>query len=115
MLKEDPLHPNIPEAIFHPEMLSIRRSEGEAPIHKIIKWGSVADCGAADVNGLLDFYEEEGRNCHINTGMHGKEVNGKFEWALELEGGNFLLQDVMFASLKKIKISVHTITIKAGP
>ena len=47
--------------------------------------------------------------------MHGKAVNGKFEWALELEGGDFLHQDVMNAALKKIKISVHSITLKNGP
>ena len=96
-------------------MLLIRRSEGEAPRQKIIKWGSVTNCTASDVYGLLDFFEEEGRNCHINTGVHGKEVNGKFEWDWDQEGGNFLFQDVMYAGQKKIKISIHPITRQNGP
>ena len=72
-------------------------------------------CNGADVNGLLDYLAEEGRNCHINTGVHGKEVDGKFEWAHELDGGDFLHQDVMNAGLKKIKISLHVITEATMP
>ena len=57
LLKKDPHDPNIPEAIFQPEMLLIRRNEGEAPRHKIIKWGCLTDSNAADVKGLLDYFE----------------------------------------------------------
>ena len=116
-LLQDPHTPedNLPKAIFRPEALPIRRSKGEKPKHVVIKWGSVVGCNGADVNGLLDYLAEEGRNCHINTGVHGKEVDGKFEWAHELDGGDFLHQDVMNAGLKKIKISLHVITEATMP
>ena len=72
-------------------------------------------CNAADVNGLLDYLSEKKRDCHINTGVHGKDVNGKFEWAYELDGGDFLRQDVVNAGKKKIKISLHVITEATMP
>ena len=64
-----------PAGVFVPEMLLIRRTEGEKPEHVAIKWSSPVQCNSVDVIGLLDFLGEEGRNCHINTGVHGKMVN----------------------------------------
>ena len=61
---------------FRPEVLNIRRNEGEAPRHASIRWGSKEGCTADDVKILQDYLESKDRNIHINTGVHGKIVNG---------------------------------------
>ena len=88
----------------------------------------MVNCTAADVNGLLDYLSEKGRDCHINSGIHGKEVNGNFEWDNELNGGDFLRQDVENATYqieykdgkeekraRNIKISLHPIASANPP
>ena len=39
--------------------------------------------------------------------MHGKLVNGKFEWAWELTGGDFLRQNILPLELAVDQFSVH--------
>ena len=69
---------NFPAGVFEPELLLIRRTEDEKPELMTIKWASKVQCDSDDVNGLLDFLVEQGRNCHINTGVHGDMKSGKF-------------------------------------
>ena len=47
----------IPTAVFEPEVLEIRRNEGETPRHSDIRWGSKVGCGQEDVKILLEYIE----------------------------------------------------------
>ena len=67
-------------------------------------------CGYVDVLYLIEYLESKDRDCHINTGVHGKMVNGEFEWAWEEPGGDFLRQDKESAGPTKNKVSLHLIT-----
>ena len=63
-------------------------------MHVAIRWGCVTGCDEQAVNGLLDYLEEKGRNCHINTGVTSKMVNDKVEFDWKVESGDFFRQDV---------------------
>ena len=49
----------------------------------------------------------KGRDCHINTGVHGKLVNGVFEFAWEKKGVDLIRQDKENADEVKNKVSLH--------
>ena len=100
----------IPKAIFEPEVVNIRRNEGELDANgkfewaAIIRWRSKVGYGEADVDLLVEYIQSEGRGCHINTGVHGKlDANGKFEWAWEKEVGKFLSEDDLNAMKRTIE------------
>ena len=88
------------------------------PIHKVMLWGSLHDSGEIDVLYLIEYLESLGRDCHVNTGVHGKVTDGKFEFVWK---GNdceeFLRQDKENAKPTKNKVSLHQITKEpfAGP
>ena len=81
-----------------------------------------------DLRFLLDYLESRRRDCHINTGVHGKLVNGECEFDWELKGGDQLRQDVENAVShfeykddkkiprhRKIDISFHMVNSINGP
>ena len=84
-------------------------------IHSILRWGSKIGCDADDVRLLVKYLESQGRDCHINTGVHGTFVDGKFEFVWNKDGGDLICQDVLNFRNFKNKISVHPITRKVLP
>ena len=80
--------------MFFPEILNIRQKEGQKPIQVDYRWTSLKKCGPMDLRYLIDHIASKDRDCHINTGVHGKMVEGKFEFAWEESGGDQLRQDV---------------------
>ena len=105
----------LPRPIFEAELLIIRQRKGQNPIHVTIRWGSHLPCNDVDVLCLLKYLESKARNCHLNTGVHGKYVDGKFDYDFDQEGGDHLRQDVGSATFTKNKVSVHMVTKRDGP
>ena len=91
--------------------------KGKNPIHNTLSWGCNKSCDSLDVKILVKYLESKGRNCHINTGVHGNYPNaeGKFEFEWNKNGGDFLKEDVLKVSELKIKVSLHPITKVCGP
>ena len=117
-----------PSAMFYPEILYIRKKEGQKPEHVTLIWKSAKNCGEMDLRFLLDYLESKGRDCHINTGVHGALVDGKFEYAWEEKGGDQLRQDIKnavwhyeYKDGEKIKrhrktdVSFHMVNKITGP
>ena len=103
----------LPRAIFVPEVLRIRRKKGDKPIHLTIRWSSRVKCGNVDVKWLIEYIRSKKRDCHVNTGVHGKlNANDEFEYAWKENGGDQLRQDVNSAVDPTTKVSFHMITRK---
>ena len=89
IIKEAPNFPpdELPTAKFEPKMLRIRKKEGDEPIQVDLLWGSHDDCGNVDVLFLIEYLQSKGRDCHVNTGVHGKvNADGKFEFVWTGDG-----------------------------
>ena len=113
--REDPSFPAeyLPTAKFEATVLKIRKKEGEEPIHTYMRWTSKDDCGNEDVNFLIEFLDtrEIRRDCHINTGVHGKvDADGNFDFAWKNDGKYLFGQDVESATDTKNNVSLHEIT-----
>ena len=114
MFREDKFpEENLPKPMFVPEVLKIRRKKGQKPIHLTIRWSSRLKCGNVDVKWLIEYLESKKRDCHINTGVHGKlNADDEFEYAWEENGGDQLRQDIDSAIKPITKVSFHMITKK---
>ena len=70
----------LPEPIFYPKLLKIGK-KGEAPVYQTIVWGAKQLSDNVDVLWLIEYLESKGRDCHVNTGVHGKlSTDGIFEF-----------------------------------
>ena len=82
----------------------------------IVLWGSHVACGEVDVVFLIEFLQSKGRDCHINTGVHGKlNANEEFEFDWEKDGSDLYRQDIVSAGPTKNKVSIHEITREKLP
>ena len=91
----------------------MRKKEGEEPIHVTMLWASKFDCGNMDVLFLIEFLDLKGRDCHVNTGVHG-EVNddGEFKFRWDKISEDFYRQDLLSAEPTTNNVSLHEITQK---
>ena len=79
-------------------------------------WGSHVACGEVDVVFLIEFLQSKDRDCHINTGVHGKlNADDEFAYAWEKDGGDLYRQDMVSAGPTKNKVSLHEITRENPP
>ena len=90
-------------------MLFIGKKDQE-PIQSNVRWGSHDECHAADVKCLVEYLESKGLDCHINTGVHGTYVNGKFKFAWDNNCGYYLGEDVKSAIKANNKVSLHIVS-----
>ena len=65
---------------------------------------------AYDVLLLMQYLQSKGRDCHVNTGVHGKYEDGKFEYVWDGDSGDFLGQDVVNARNMNLNVSFHSVT-----
>ena len=96
--------------------MQIRNKNGKV-VHSIIRWGSQVSCNDVDTKILVEFLGSKGRDCHINTGVHGMypNANGEFEFAWDHDGGDHICQDAANFRNCENKVSLHPITKILGP
>ena len=71
-------------------------------------WVSVVACGNVDLDFLIEYLQSKGRDCHVNTGVHGMlNKNNEFEFDWEKDGGDLLRQDEVLADSTENKVSLH--------
>ena len=66
----------LPEPIFYPKLLKVGN-------YQTIVWGAKELSDNIDVLYLIEYLESVGRDCHINTGVHGKLSSDgifKYDW-----------------------------------
>ena len=80
-----------------------------------MRWGIPGPCSAVDVHWLMEYLESKGRDCHLNTGVVTKLVDGQFAYDWSKDGSDMLRQDAQKAAELKTKVSLHPITKRAGP
>ena len=111
-MKEDPNFPTeyLPTAKFEPKMLKMRKKEGENPIHVTMLWTTKLECGHADVLFLNEFLNLKGRDCHVNTGVHGDvDDDGEFYFRWDKVSEDFYRQDFVNADTTTNNVSLHEI------
>ena len=111
--KERPDLPNefLPKPIFVARILPIRKEKGQEPIFRNVLWQSTGNCGDIDVHYLTEFLCSQGRDCHINNGVHGKiDANEKFDFVWDKASDIFNRQDYEHAIETKNNVSLHAIT-----
>ena len=108
----------LPTPVFQPRILPIRKAKGHDPIHRTVLWQSTVDSGDVDVLYLIEYLCSQGRDCHVNSGVHGKvNANGEFEFVWDEASKDFKHQDYKSAVPTKNNVSLHEITENpfAGP
>ena len=80
-----------------------------------LRWGIPDDSTGPDVAVLMQYLESKGRDFHVNTGVHGRVKEGKFEFYWLGDEERMLREDSQNAAAVKTKVSLQMVTKREGP